>query len=480
LQEPRARPKVPAASAGFYADAHWSPDSKRISFTDNALAIWMLDLESGRQTKVTADVVYGPRPVLDHAWSPDSRWLAYTQNTPTLFNRLFLYSLADGKSYPISDGLANATSPVFDGSGQFLYFLVSTDAGPAVDWFSLAGSDVRSVQQIYLAVLAKGVPSPLAKESDEEKPRTDETKEAAEKAKEADAKSEKGRRSRRKPSPSRKWFDPEGVAERILTLPVKAGAYPTWQQGRRTGSITGVRLPDRGADAAVFRYDLRHGSGGPIARRRGRFPALGRRQACRCGSRTRGISSRSATSSIWPSSNSTSNIQVKIDPPTEWAQILDEVWRINRDYFTTPATAPTGRPCGRSMRRSSRPSPRATISAVSSAGCSSELAVGHSYQSPGDNAFEGETIPGGLLGADYEVANGRYRFRKVLAAQLESRSSFAAHGAGVDVRAGEYLLAVNGRDLARRIISTPASNAPPGARWISPSGPIPTAPVRAR
>ena len=61
--------------------------------------------------------------MLHHAWSPDSRFLAYTQNTPTYFNRLFLYSLADGKSYPVSDGLADATSPVFDASGKYLYFL---------------------------------------------------------------------------------------------------------------------------------------------------------------------------------------------------------------------------------------------------------------------------------------------------------------------------------------------------------------------
>src|SRR4030095_16213026 len=103
-----------------------------------------------------------------------------------------------------------------------------SDTGPCVDWFSLARADVRSVQQIYLAVLAKGVPSPLAKESDEEKPKTDEPKIlAAEKDNADDAKKEK---KEEKPSKETKAvpelkFDPEGLAERILALPLKAGAY---------------------------------------------------------------------------------------------------------------------------------------------------------------------------------------------------------------------------------------------------------------
>ena len=118
----------------------------------------------------SSEPLYGPAVVLHHAWSPDSRWLAYTPNTPTYFNRLFLYSLAqDAARTRVSDGLADATSPVFDASGKYLYFLVSTDAGPVNDWFSQASADMREAQRVYLAVLAKGVPSPLAKESDEEK-----------------------------------------------------------------------------------------------------------------------------------------------------------------------------------------------------------------------------------------------------------------------------------------------------------------------
>src|SRR5262249_43665647 len=101
-QDGRGQAKVlPIAGAGFYGDPTWSPDSKQVSFSDNSHSIYILELATGRQTKVSSDGVYGPIPALHHSWSPDSRWLAYTQNTPTFFNRVFLYSVAEGKSYPI-------------------------------------------------------------------------------------------------------------------------------------------------------------------------------------------------------------------------------------------------------------------------------------------------------------------------------------------------------------------------------------------
>ena len=223
------------------------------------MTIFVLDVATGAQTKVASDPLYGPAPVLHHAWSPDSRFLAYTQNTPTYFNRLSLYSVADGKSYPVSDGLADATSPVFDASGKYLYFLVSTDAGPVNDWFSQANADMRTVQQVYVAVLAKGVPSPLAKESDEEKAKEEEKPatdaKAGDAAKAKGPKAEEAKKDEKKPVEVK--FDADGLSQRILAMPMKAGVYADLAPGpanqlfyRRAAST------DPDADAAVYRYDL--------------------------------------------------------------------------------------------------------------------------------------------------------------------------------------------------------------------------------
>src|SRR5262249_38793606 len=78
----------------------------------------------------------------------------------------------------------------------------------------------------------------------------------------------------------------------------------------------------------------------------------------------------------------------------------------------------------------------------------SELAVGHSYTLPGERPYQLKPVPGGLLGADYEIANGRYRFKKVYGGLNWTPALRAPLTVpGVDVKAGEYLLAVRAQTL---------------------------------
>ena len=446
--------------AGFYGDPRWSPDSRKLSFSDNSRTIFVLDVATGAQTKVSTDPLYGPVPVLHHAWSPDSRFLAYTRNTPTYFNRLLLYSVADGKSYPVSDGLADATSPVFDASGKYLYFLVSTDAGPVNDWFSQANEDMRTVQQVYLAVLAKGVPSPLAKESDEEKPKEEEkpaagakpgeAKKAAEGAK-AGKPDKEGSEKKEEKKPVEVKLDPDGLSERILALPVKAGVYSDLQPGpanqvfyRRAAST------DPDADAAVYRYDLEKRKEDTLLDKADGFTlcADAKRALVRVKEDWHLVDVADKLD-LAKFKLDVGRIQVKVDPPAEWAEMLEEAWRINRDYFYDPGYHGADWPAMRKKYAAFVPdlATRNDLSRVIQ-WMLSELSVGHSYQAPGDSAFEGETVPGGLLGADYEVADGRYRFKKVFGGlnwTPDLRSPLTEPG--VDVKAGEFLLAVEGREL---------------------------------
>ncbi len=453
--------RIALQGSGFYERPKWSPDSKRLSFSDNSRTLHVLELATGKATRVASDPLYGPALVLQHAWSPDSRFLAYTQNSPTYFNRLFLYSLADGKSYPVSDGLADATSPAFDASGKYLYFLVSTDAGPVNDWFSLARADMRREQQVYLAVLAKGVVSPLAKESDEEtgpKPEKDKEKDADkgekdDEKKEGDAKASDSKSAEAKADkkPVVVKFDPEGLQNRILAMPMKAGPYFDLTAGAanqifyRRGTSS-----DSGADVAVYRYDLEKRKEETLTEKADAFAlsADNKRVLLRVKDDWHIVDAADKLD-LAKFKLDVAKLQVKVDPPAEWAQMLDEAWRINRDYFYDPGFHGADWPAMRTKYQAFLPelASRNDLFRVIR-WMLSELAVGHSYQSPGDSAFESETIPGGLLGADYEIANGRYRFKKVFGGlnwTPDLRSPLTEPG--VDVAAGEYLLAVEGRDL---------------------------------
>ncbi len=440
--EPR---EIALSGSGFYSDPRWSPDGKKISFTDNSRTIWIADVASGKQTKVDGDPVYGPDKVLHHAWSPDSKWLAYTRNSPTYIDRLWLHSLADGKSMPVTDGLADASFPVFDPNGKYLYFLVSTDAGPVQDWFSQANADMAASRSIYLAVLAKGVPSPLAKESDEEGTKKEEPAKTA-----TDTKAG----AEAKPAPKTPvvvTVDPDGLSQRILALPPKPAGYSDLQVGT-TGQLFYRKEPgaQRGADTSLVRFDLEKRKEDTLAETVNAFEvsADGKRLLVKVKDAW-SISDLADKLDLAKEKLKLEAVQVRIDPPAEWAQIFAEAWRINRDYFYDPGMHGADWKAMRAKYGAFLPdvTTRQDLTRVMQ-WMFSELAVGHHRTGGGDSLADSEAAPGGLLGADFAVENGRYRFQKVYGGlnwTPDLRSPLTEPG--VDVKPGEYLLAVEGTEL---------------------------------
>ena len=130
-QDGKGEPKKwKLAGAGFYESPAWSPDSKKIVYVDNARAMLdRIDVATGITRKIGADYYYGPYKTLRPAWSPDSRWIAYGLNNAALLQTVSVYSIDQDKSYPVTDGLSDASQPVFDRSGKYLFF-ASTNAGP--------------------------------------------------------------------------------------------------------------------------------------------------------------------------------------------------------------------------------------------------------------------------------------------------------------------------------------------------------------
>src|SRR5262245_20821998 len=121
--------KIRLTGAGFYLDPIWSRDSKKIIFRDNAQCLYWLDVASGNVTRIVEPKHGLGRGLKPSSWSSDSKWLAYAINTPAQIDRVYVYSLEQNKSFPVTDGMREATEPVFDASGKYLYFLSSEDTG---------------------------------------------------------------------------------------------------------------------------------------------------------------------------------------------------------------------------------------------------------------------------------------------------------------------------------------------------------------
>jgi tricorn protease len=453
------RIKVPGS--GFYDRLSWSPDSKKIALTDNSWSLWVVDVATGTSKKAAAEKLYAPQKTIRPSWSPDSRWVAYTLAGPTYIQTLHVYDTVEGKSFPLTDGLSDVSDPVFDKGGKLIWFLASTDAGPARNWFSLNNQDVRVTRAIYVATLKAGTPSPLAKESDEEK-----GADSKETAKDADRKDEaaagkgdvgKAGKDAKKPEPKKPEpvvIDREGLASRIVDLPVPP-AEISGLSSPNAGEVWYLRSAD--GKTSLQKWDTKGRKAETIA------PEVDDYEVSFDGKKllthtkeswSVGLAGKKgegkADGKDGDGKLKIDAVQVRVDPRAEWPEIFDEVWRINRDYFYDPGMH--GRDW-KAMKARYAPflphlSSRADLTRLIQWLCS-ELAVGHHRTSGGDVLAEVTPVPGGLLGADYEVANGRYRFKKVFGGlnwNPELRAPLSEPG--VEVKAGEYLLAVNGRDLA--------------------------------
>jgi tricorn protease len=145
-----------------------------------------------------------------------------------------------------------------------------------------------------------------------------------------------------------------------------------------------------------------------------------------------------------------SAIEVKIEPRKEWENIFEEAWRVNRDYFYDPGMHGADWLAMKNKYRVflSDVSCRSDLYRVMQ-WMFSELAVGHHrFTGRGDRLRNPERVGGGLLGADYEVSGNRYRFKKIYGGLNWNpglRSPLTEPG--VNISEGDYLIAVNGKQL---------------------------------
>ena len=428
--------------SGFYSNLVWSPDSKKLTFSDNARNLYWINVANGAMKKIASEQIYVPGAFgnIRGVWSADSKWIAYTVNTAAYIEKVYLYSIEKDKSYPITDGLSDVSEPVFDKSGKYIYFFASTDAGPIKHWFAMSNRDMRMTRSIYLATLQKDVPSPLSKETDEE--------EGIKKDDENDKKDNK------KKSVKPILVDFEGLESRIISLPVEAGNFFSLQAGDE-GQVYFLEAPvvESGPDAKGTKlrmYNLEEREDKVI------LPDVNfyqlsedsKKILCRT-EKSWKIVDASGNDKPDEENLKINSIQVFINPQNEWNQIFHEAWRINRDYFY--ATNMHGADWEAMLDKYSIFLPhlscRRDLNRLIQWMCS-ELAVGHHRVGGGDYYQNPEIIPGGLLGADYIIENNRYRFKKIYGGlnwNPELRSPLTEPG--VNLKEGDYLLAVNGKEL---------------------------------
>jgi tricorn protease len=451
--------------SSFYYFPAWSPDSKKIAFSDKHLNLWYVDLDKKTPVHVAHDRFMPGGEVFHAAWSPDSKWLAYSQQELSHMRSVFVYSLETQQSHRITDGMSESFSPVFDKSGKYLYFLASTDAGPLLDG-SMHSFDRPITTSVYVAVLRKDLPSPLAPESDEEGSAKSET-----------SKADSDRKGKENPPPPDVKIDFDKITQRVLGMPIPARNYTEIQPGKE-GTVFVIEGPSveplQGPSVfTAHRFDLKTRKSDKIIDNiiSFRVSANGEKMLYRVATppqpavltpppQTWAIapvpppppSGTAPPAAAGPATAAKTlnlaSMEVRVDPRVEWKQMYHEAFRLERDFFYDPGFHGLDLAATEKKYEVFLPglASRAELNYLFEE-IMGNLTVGHLFVFGGDSP-EVRRIPVGLLGADYKVENGRYRFARVYDGENWNPQLRAPlTQPGVNVVEGEYLLAVNGREV---------------------------------
>jgi len=452
----------------FFYSPVWSPDSKKILYTDKRLNVWIADVESAKITNVDTDRYDVPDRNLNPAWAPDSKWVTYTKLLPNHLRAVFVYSLEQGKAWQISDGMSDTEYAVFDKNGKYLYFTASTDVGLSSSWLDMSSLEHPQSRNVYVVVLRKEDPSPLAPESDEEKikeakeeAKKEEVAVKAGKSKEKAAEEAKEDAAKKKEEPVAVRIDIDGIGQRVLALPIPAKNYLGMAAGNTGILFLGegpsvIRDGDGELGVTVQKFDL-------SKRKLDKFlDEVNDFSVSSDGSKVlyrKGEQFIIASAAEPPGEGGgkpkpgegplkLDSMQVYIEPRAMWKQQYHEAWRIERDFLYDPNHH--GLDLAKAEKKYAP-----YLDALGSRDelnylfeeALGEIQVGHVFVFGGYEP-EVKRVRSGLLGADYAIENGRYRVLRVYNGENWNPDLQAPlTQPGVNVKAGEYILAVNGRDV---------------------------------
>ncbi len=422
--------------SGFYAYIHWSPDSKKIAFVDNGRRLYVSDIASGRTTKIAEDSHYTPGAFreLFGSWSSDANHIAYTTIAETNFQQAFIYSVSENKSYALTDALSNVTEPKFDPSGKYIYMLASTDAGPVLNWFDQSSNDMEATNSIYLVTLQKQVISPFAKENEIEQMVADVKSKMPYKADSVGTKLK---------------IDWDGIQNRIVPFPLVKGRYRSLSVVKEGELFYLAAAPHDAGSTNLHLYSFKKKKEEVIMPADDYSIAAKGEKILFVLKGKWGISSTGQK----PTPESMINmsaIQVKISPKQEWNNIFNEAWRVNRDFFYDAKMHGVDWVGMKKKYEALLPDVASTNDLYRvMQWMFSELSVGHHrFDASGDRRSTPDIVPGGLLGADYEIKNNRYQIKKIYGGlnwTPDLRSPLTEPG--VNVQVGDYILKVNGADV---------------------------------
>jgi len=419
----------------------WSPDSKKLLWSDKMLRLQYVDITSKEVTPVAQTKAFEYR---EYTWSPDSKWIAYTEPAQRGESRIFLYELALKTATPVTDGWFDVGDPSFSSDGKYLFFTSNRDFNPIYSWteWNHAYNDMTN---IYFVTLAKATPSPLAYENDEVE--VEGTKDEGGKTKDDGGKKkeeEKGSDGEKEGKENAEMkVDLDGITARTVMLPLSAGSY--WGINAIEENVYYVKTK-QGDPTTLCLFNLKEKKETELGEYGNYEIAAGRKKMLLDkGDRYAVIDLPKSKISVKDYVD-LSNMKIMVDLQAEWNQIFNESWRQMKYFFYAPNMHGVDWDAIREKYAPLIPyvNNRNDLNYIIGE-MVGELNVGHSYVSGGDKP-KPVRIKVGLLGASItRDESGYYRIDEILEGENWSKKNRSPlTELGVDVSQGDYIIAVDG------------------------------------
>jgi tricorn protease len=470
--------RVTSDGAMFRFNPMWSPDSKKLIFADKAVRLFYVDIDVKTPILIDQGKV---QDITDYSWAPDSQWITYAKGVENGNSVIELYSLADKKITALTTDFTNSWNPVFEPGGEYVEFLSNRDYNEVLGVYDLEFANPKATR-VYLATLRADTPSPFAPQSDEEtapKSTPDELTEANEKdaktkepkAKDAKTKEKKtdGTPEKADPKADEKKqpfrIDLEAIGNRIVALPIPPSNISELRAAKgfiyyTTVPVTGLSGPLAGEDPELHIFDLKERKDAVLVAgaesfevshdgKKLLYSAPGGGEA----GHVYGIIDAAPSPAPHKSGDGALNLgglRAEIDPRAEWKQMFYETYRQERDYFFEKEMNGVDWAKQRDKYAELLPHVVDRYDLTYILGeMIGELSNSHTYVGGGD-APNLHPINVGMLGVDFELdsASGAYRFKKIYPGEnWDAALRSPLTEPGVNVKQGEYLIAVNDRAL---------------------------------
>ncbi len=417
-------------NASFFFKPEWSPDGLRIAFTDTHYNIWVVNVKTAEAKVMDTDRYAHPNRSMNPIWSPDSKWIAYAKQLDSHYKSIFIKNVVTQQSIQVTDGMADAISPIWDEKGKYLYFLASTNYGLQSGWLDMSSYDPKVTRQIYAAILSNGTASPHLPTSDEEK--VDSSNVAKDAIKD------------NKDSLDLK-IDADGIFQRIIALDMPAKNYVSLEAAPANFVFVLEQL-DGSSSRTVHKYDVEKAEAKKFSSDISGMTVSHDRSSALLYAQ----GSWSIVDTKSPPSNGDGKLKmdakILVNPRAEYRQIFKEGWRYMRDflYVDNVHGAPWDKVYEWYSPWIDHVRHRTDLNYVVDI-MSGEVAIGHSYVSGGDIPRT-ESVPIGLLGCDFEIDGGKLKIQKIYTGESWNPSLKAPLGQpGSNIKERDYIIAVNGR-----------------------------------